>query len=189
MKRIHILALGLVPVAALVLTTAALGESQGNHFSNKDDSGMKRGLEIAPPLNLKGKNRDLVGLGSYIVNAQGACNDCHTCPPYTPEHDPYTGGDGRPNFENYLAGGTAFGPFVSRNLTPDAKGRPAGLTLTEFMRVMHTGHDPDNPGELLQVMPWPIYGKMVDRDLKAVYEFLRAIPHAEPGPDCAQPPD
>jgi hypothetical protein len=45
---------------------------------------------------------------------------------------------------------------------------------------MHTGHDPDEPGEILQVMPWPVYGNMIDSDLKAVYEYLRAIPHAEP---------
>jgi len=25
-------------------------------------------------------------------------------------------------------------------------------------------------------MPWPVYGKMTDRDLRAVYEFLSAIP-------------
>ena len=29
---------------------------------------------------------------------------------------------------------------------------------------------------LLQVMPWPVFGKKTDRDLKAVYEYLRAIP-------------
>jgi hypothetical protein len=26
-----------------------------------------------------------VGLGSYLVNAAGGCNDCHTNPPYAPE--------------------------------------------------------------------------------------------------------
>jgi len=30
-------------------------------------------------LNLAGKNRELVGLGSYLVNTTG-CNDCHTYP-------------------------------------------------------------------------------------------------------------
>jgi hypothetical protein len=31
-------------------------------------------------------------------------------------------------------------------------------------------------------MPWPTFGKMSERDLRAIYEYLRAIPHAEPGP-------
>jgi len=49
-------------------------------------------FEIAPvPLDLTDKNLLLVGLGSYIVNAQGTCNDCHTAPPYTPGGDPFLG--------------------------------------------------------------------------------------------------
>lgn len=56
---------------------------------------MRRGFEIAPvELNLKGKNRALVGLGSYIVNAQGECDGCHSAGPQTqflPGHNPYLG--------------------------------------------------------------------------------------------------
>ena len=174
-----------LPILALAVAPLALADDDGD----RGQSRVQRGYRLAPVhLNLRGKNRDLVGLGSYIVNAQGGCNDCHTCPPYTPDHDPFTGGDGKPNAANYLAGGTPFGPFVSRNITPDDSGRPAGLTREEFIELMHTGHDPENPGELLQVMPWPVYGKMIDRDLKAVYEYLRSIPHAEPSEECVPPP-
>lgn len=83
------------------------------------------------------------------------------------------------NAEHYLAGGRQFGPFTSPNITPDVHGLPAGLTFQEFLEVMRTGHDPDD-GDLLQVMPWPVYAKMTTRDLKAIYEYLSAIPHAEP---------
>jgi hypothetical protein len=31
-------------------------------------------------------------------------------------------------------------------------------------------------------MPWPVYAKMTDDDLRAIYEYLSAIPHAEPAP-------
>ena len=42
---------------------------------------------------------------------------------------------------------------------------------------------------LLQVMPWPVYGKMSDRELEAIYEFLRAIPLIDPRPAfCTAPP-
>ena len=44
-------------------------------------STIQRGAAIAPvPLNMKGLNPALVREGSYIVNAQGGCNDCHTVP-------------------------------------------------------------------------------------------------------------
>ena len=91
------------------------------------------------------------------------------------------------NFPVYLSGGRQFGPFTSANLTPDASGKPAGLTLNEFIQTLRTGHNPhDPPGSIIQVMPWPVYGKKTDHDLRAIYEFLRAIPslldNQNPGP-------
>jgi len=146
------------------------------------DSIIQRGFEIAPvPLNLKGKNRALVGLGSYIVNT-GGCNDCHTNPSYAAGGDPFAGEPEQINVPCYLSGGVDFGPFRSRNLTPDANGLPAGLTLEEFIHVLRTGEDttsPFNPpfdNGLLQVMPWPVFGKKTDRDLTAIYEYLSTIP-------------
>jgi hypothetical protein len=66
--------------------------NQGNQ-DNDDESKIKQGFAIAPvKLNLEGKNRALVGLGSYIVNAQADCNGCHTLSPavqYTVPGNPY----------------------------------------------------------------------------------------------------
>jgi len=191
MSRAARFALGFVPAAVLVAGSLTFaGDSPGHrNYDDRSQDRVERGFQLAPVhLDLRHKNPTLVGLGSYIVNAQGGCNDCHTCPPYTPDHDPFTGGDGTPNAANYLAGGTPFGPFVSRNITPDVSGKPAGLTRNEFIELLRKGHDPENPGELLQVMPWPVYGRMIKRDLEAVYEYLSAIPHAEPGAECVQPP-
>jgi hypothetical protein len=151
-----------------------------------------RGFLIAPvPLNLQGKDLALVGLGSYIVNAQGGCNDCHTNPPFADGGNPHQGQPKKINAERYLAGGTPFGPVTSRNLTPDAQGRPAGLTFDEFRRVLRTGvdlknlepHVPSEDNDLLQVMPWPIFREMIDHDIRAIYEYLRAIPHREGFPE------
>src|SRR5437764_1351495 len=101
--------------AALLIVLPHVWAQEKDDQGYKDEKGdqeVKIGFEIAPvPLNLKGRNRDLVGLGSYIVNGQGACNDCHTCPSYDPNDNPYINGQGRVNSTNYLAGGVAFGPF------------------------------------------------------------------------------
>ena len=137
-----------------------------------------RGFQIAPvPLDLQGKNLALVGLGSYIVNAQGGCNDCHTNPSYAEGGDPFQGERKRVNAERYLAGGTPFGPVTSRNLTPNAQGRPAGYTYNQFLRVLRTGRDlknlpphvPSEDNDLLQVMPWPVYQDMIEHDIRALY--------------------
>jgi len=151
-----------------------------------------RGYEIAPvQLNLKGKDWALVGLGSYIVNTTG-CNDCHTHPNWANGGNPYLGQPEQINTAEYLAGGRQFlsGTTLiatSANITPDQNDRPAGLTLAGFLEVMHSGHDPrDPPGDLLQVMSWPLYRWKTDGDLISMYEYLRAIPslpdNPNPGP-------
>lgn len=93
------------------------------------------------------------------------------------------------NVSHYLAGGRCFGPFMARNLTPDASGRPLGLTENEFFRVMRTGEDvacEKNPSDpvcalgpdtaVLQTMSWPTYHSMTDADISAIYAYLSALP-------------
>lgn len=152
--------------------------------NNADEAKVRRGLEIAPlPLNLRGRNRALVGYGSYIVNAQGDCNGCHTVDfePYLPGGNPFFGEPEQIDPDKYLVGGSFFGPFRSRNLRPRADtGLPAGYTFEEFLHVMRTGEDLKNLhpeiSPLLQVMPWPSFRNMTDRDILAIYEYLRALP-------------
>ena len=175
---------------------------------NSEESKVKIGFAINPVhLNLEGKNRELVGLGSFIVNAQADCNGCHNSPDIGPEFSP--GGDPysnqhptKVNPAAYLGGGTNFAVFPngaviqSRNLTPDKTGRPeGGHTFEEFKTILRTGKDFDHihppcptigsdgcilpvvaDGNLLQIMPWPIYANMTDHDLRAIYEYLSAIP-------------
>jgi len=163
----------------IVLISGPAGHAQG---PGNEESKIKRGFEIAPvPLNLAGKNRSLVGLGSYIVNAQGDCNGCHTVnfDPYLPGGNPFNGEPEMIDPDKYLVGGSAFGPFVSRNLRPRPDtGLPAGYTFDQFLLVMRTGVDLKSipPAPLLQVMPWPTFRNMTDRDIRAIYEYLSALP-------------
>jgi hypothetical protein len=173
---------------AVVLAFTNPPTAQADDSRARGDARVERGLRIAPvPLDLKGKSRTLVGIGSYIVNAQGACNDCHTNPSFAPGGDPFQGQQKVVNAAGYLGGGVAFGPFLSRNLTPNGSGETlGGDSFEEFRRIMRTGVDPDqlHPqfGPFLQVMPWPVYQEMSDDDLRAIYEYLGAIPCVEGGP-------
>ncbi len=176
-------------LAAVAAAAALLFSSSVLADNDDSESRIRRGFQIVPAgvhLNLAGKNRALVGLGSYIVNT-GGCNDCHTHPEYLPNSNPFLGQPEMINFPQYLTGGRQFGPFTSANLTPDSTGKPAGLTLPDFITTLRTGHNPnDPPGEILQVMPWPVIGKKTDHDLKAIYEYLRSLPslpnNPAPGP-------
>ena len=209
-----VLAVGIAVFAGTLLVSGSGRADDGD--TDNSESKVKIGLAIAPvPLNMRGKNRALVGLGSYIVNAQGDCNGCHSAGPATefaPGGNPYFGQHpAKVNAATYLGGGRDFGPFpadgpfphiISRNLTPDNSGRPVGgATFEGFVQIIRTGIDQDNvhptcgpsgpdgkclpppfDGSLLQIMPWPIYQNMTDRDLRAIYEYLSAIPCVEGGP-------
>jgi hypothetical protein len=188
-------AIGLSVLGAFLLSFAFMSVVRVRaHDDDRDrDSRVRQGFRIAPvKLNLDGRDRELVGLGSYLVNATGGCADCHSCPTYKPGHNPYgpptsplPPGDGQLNSDNYLAGGVVFipGVVVSANLTPAKRGgRPEqGNTFKEFKHLIRTGHDPDEGNRILQIMPWPVYRNMTDEDLRAIYEFLSAIPPATPG--------
>ena len=110
------------------------------------------------------------------------------------------------NPATYLGGGRNFGKIsgppspdiISRNLTPSTKtGLPEGdHTFEEFLTIFRTGKDfdhlhpncsalvttncfPTNPpfnGDLLQIMPWPNFQELTDHDIRAIHEYLRAVP-------------
>lgn len=164
---------------------------------DQSDSRIQIGFKVAPvPLKLAGKNRGLVGLGSYLVNVSANCNGCHSGPSgeYAEGGDPFLGQPKVVNQAAYLSGGTElFGPvFVPRNLTPDKTGLPeGGASYEEFESIMRTGIDPDKAhpqfGPYLQVMPWPIFQNMTDHELRAIYEYLSAIPCLEGDPGLPDP--
>ena len=215
-------AFAVIILAGMVNSSKRVGAREDETGDQREESRIRRGLEIAPvPLNLQGKNRSLVGLGSYIVNAVGDCNGCHSAGPQTEFvsggnpyqlSPPFTGKE-ETSQANYLGGGRDFGPFVSlphlysRNLTPDKTGLPAGgHSYEEFVEIMRQGTDfdhvhpnctgPGTPanclaapfnGALLQVMRWPFFKNMTDHELRAIYEYLSAIP-CNPGKVIAGAP-
>jgi hypothetical protein len=177
--------LGSLLAAALVVGAGLIGAVT---LTAQGASKIAQGAAIAPvPLNMKGLNPALVREGSYIVNAQGGCNDCHTAPSYAAGGNPFLGELEQINAPCYLAGGVPFGPFVSRNLTLSARIR----TLEQFTDILRHGTDYRMPADgtpILQVMPWPVYGKMSDREIAAIYEYLNAIPLISPRPAFCAPP-
>ena len=154
------------------------------------------GHSINPvPLRLDGKNafeRISIYRGSYLVNGATGCVGCHHDGQYLPGGDPFLGQPAAIDTATYLGGGTPFGPFIARNLTPEANGRPGGLTWPQFLETMRKGtdfkslppHVPGLPG-LLQVMPWPEYRYTTTDALRAIYDYLAVIPCLEGGPGQA----
>jgi hypothetical protein len=183
-----------IALAGTLIRSKLVSADNYDDHRDRDEARIRRGFEISPvPLNPEGKNRDLVGLGSYLVNGVASCNDCHsagTKTQYAPGGNPYFGSQapGEPD-------------IVSRNLTPDKTGLPeGGRTFKEFLKIMRTGVDLDHlhpncsatvttncftppfDGDLLQIMPWPNYRHLSEHDLRAIYEYLREVPCIEGPP-------
>ncbi len=214
-------ALVLVAVVGLMIhighrrAIAQNGFAQDNNGAQDEKLAIQIGYAVAPvPLKTDGLDPNLVGLGSYIVNVTGDCNGCHSAGPateYLPSGNPYLRhvpngpytGVTRVNPMTYLGGGRDFGGFpaptsplhiISRNLTPDASGKPEGHTLQEFMTILRTGVDMDQlhpnctgaptssctpfpfDGSKLLIMRWPSFRDMTDRQIMAIYQYLSAVP-------------
>lgn len=151
---------GALALAILMNSSKTVRASQDENADQNGESLIQRGFDVAPvPLNLEGKNRALVGLGSYIVNVVGDCNGCHSAGPATEFasggnpyfRSPIFTGTKVVNTATYLAGGRDFGPvgsvlhLYSRNLTPNNTGLPVGgRTYEQFVEIMRHGTDLDH---------------------------------------------
>lgn len=107
---------------------------------------------------------DPIALGGHIAQS---CTGCHQAN--------YAGGkiQGDPNM-----------PVVA-NLTPDATGIKA-WSEGDFLRAMHEGMRPDGT-KINEAMPWRVYGKMSDPELKAVWAYLRTLPPVPKGQRTPSP--
>lgn len=231
----HLVTSTLVLVALLTLSiylghtkaNAQNGFVNDNNGAQDEKLAIQIGYAVAPVrLTTTGLDADLVGLGSYIVNVTGDCNGCHSAGPsseYLPHGNPYTrltpngpySSITQVNTATYLGGGRDFGGFpaptsplhiISRNLTPDASGKPEGHTLEEFTTILRTGVDMDQrhpnctgaptstctpfpfDGNKLLIMRWPSFRSMTDRQITAIYEYLSAVPCIQ-GADPNEPPN
>jgi hypothetical protein len=160
--------LGAIAAVALLTFAGMSFTSPGVHAdSSNSDSRIQLGYAAVPlglKLNMTGLNYAKVGVGSYIVNASGDCNGCHTTNPATEYSDPgnpfFNQHPTQVNLSTYLAGGNDFGPvgagivngvtgpgphIITRNLTPDYTGLPeGGHSLAEFIAIIRNGTDFDH---------------------------------------------
>jgi mono/diheme cytochrome c family protein len=114
---------------------------------------------------------DKVKYGEYLVNA-AVCSECHT--PRGPR---------RPDFSKLFAGGFVFDlpmfKVAGANITPDTATDIGGWTEEMFVNKFKNNSSDEvvnkHPGRANTIMPWAMYGKMKEEDLKAMYAYLRTV--------------
>ena len=108
--------------------------------------------------------QDPVAYGDYLVR-MGACRDCHT---------PMVQGERITALD--LGGGFVlsgpYGQIASSNITPDPSGIPY-YTEELFLEMMRTGQV--KARKIHDQMPWAMYGRQPDENLKAIFAYLKAV--------------
>ncbi len=120
--------------------------------------------------NQKPDIKDKIKYGEYLFS-MASCSDCHT-----PRNR------GVPDFTRFAGGGNIFKheKFTVHipNITPDTSG--IGLwTEKMFLQKFRANAADDyvnrDPATFNSYMPWSLFGKMKEEDLKAIYAYLRTI--------------
>jgi mono/diheme cytochrome c family protein len=114
---------------------------------------------------------DSAAYGKYLATL-ASCADCHSKrngPDLVPGKE-FAGGNTFP-----LPGGTK---ITSANLTPDIDTGIGSWSKEMFINRFKPYRNPENlhrvePGERQTIMPWSQYAGMSDRDLGAIYDYLR----------------
>lgn len=134
--------------------------------------------------------------GALLVKV-GGCQDCHTpfkMGPNGPEKDVARGLSGHPEDLRLptppkleaawsWAGSATMTAFVgpwgqtyAANLTPDRETGIGAWTEKEFIQAMRTGRHVGVARPILPPMPWQAVGALPDKDLRAVFAYLKAQP-------------
>jgi len=121
---------------------------------------------------------NLVAYGRYLTTI-ASCADCHT--PHDAQGQPIPGmafGGGQP-----VQGSQK--KVAAMNLTPDPSGIPY-YDADLFVSFMHTGFV--GAREITDAMPWTLYGRMTDEDLRAIFAYLQTLAPVKHRVDNDLPP-
>lgn len=141
---------------------------------------------------------ELISMGKYLVETSG-CHDCHTPKVFGPEgmklDETRILAGHSPDFQLYPVDQDMIGPgkwiltndhltawvgpwgiSFAANLTPDNATGLGAVSEEMFIKTLREGKIKGIGRQILPPMPWDVYGKMKDEDLKAIYAYLRTIP-------------
>ena len=113
-----------------------------------------------------------VDYGRYLTKIAG-CESCHTP---SVEGEKIEGMDFAGGFEFPVETG---GVCRASNITPDVETGIGGWSKEQFIARFRYYQNNDsilvNQGEFNSEMPWKVYATMTEKDLGAIYDFLRTV--------------
>lgn len=139
-------------------------------------------VEAAPKISVQGTTQQ-VARGRYLANHVSVCIDCHSTRDWSKFSGPVTPGTIGKGGERFDETMGLPGTFFSRNITPY---NLHNWTDGEIYRAITTGVTKDG-NALFPVMPYPVYGKMDPRDVKAIIAYIRTLRPINFDPQKSEP--
>ena len=195
---------GVLLSGSLAIALAVVGGCSQQPASAPAQPGPAAAAPAAPVQSPADRGRVLVQVGG--------CNDCHTTKklgPQGPEPDMdkelsghpqgisvtslYKPAKGSPwtiaTTDTLTSWSGPWGTSFAANLTPDPTGLKDGVwSEASFLSAMKTGQHRGKGRAILPPMPWQMYSKLSDDDLKAIWAYLQTIkPVANEVPDPIAP--
>ncbi|MEO8453356.1 MAG: cytochrome c [Gemmatimonadota bacterium] len=133
----------------------------------KDDPDKVERIHVTAKPDAADPHARQLARGAYVVKA-GGCLVCHTAL-----------GPNGPDFTNAGAGGLEMpdpvaGTWRTPNITPDKASGIGSWTDDQIARAIREGTRPDGT-QLYAIMPFALYNRMTDADVKAVVAYLRTL--------------
>jgi mono/diheme cytochrome c family protein len=127
---------------------------------------------IAAPIVTPDDAKDHLAYGKYVTTVAG-CLECHT--PHDAQNQRIAGREGAGGWK--LRG--AWGTVVTANITPHPKTFVGAATKEAFIARFKLYAKPDQekaPAGRNSVMPWLELAGLTERDLGAIYDWLKTLP-------------
>ncbi len=178
---------GIGPDGKPIFMTAVVSTA---HLSDKDLGAIIAYLKTIPPVDHKTNGRRFTPLAKIMLGAgmlgklpvESVSHDVHVSAPepgVTAEFGEYlvNTNDCRVCHGKQLNGGPYPDPTIKKispNLTPG--GEPGFWTEDQFINTVRTGTTPGGHKLNPDLMPWQIYSKLEDDELKAIWMYLQSVP-------------
>jgi len=119
------------------------------------------------------ESSDQISYGKYVASIS-ACGDCHTP---AEKGEPISGMDYAGGFTFMFPGGIV----RTANITPDPQTGIGNWTKEDFVARFKAFTSPESipdvqPEDFNTPMPWTMYAGMTEKDLGAIYDYLRTVP-------------
>jgi hypothetical protein len=161
----------------IVLIVIALSNNFAKDLDSREDM-VERGKLITEIYGCVDCHTPKIKEGEFLVNDPDRLFSGHPADNTLPQFPPEIIGTDKWRglfTDSMTAWGGPWGISYSANLTPDMETGIGKLSEKDFLNVLNLGIHSDMNRKLMQPMPWKEISQLDEKNLKAVYHYLKSV--------------